>query len=114
TAERAQPCGARHRERAARDGKAQRQEGEKRVESDRVLDLHEGHAPDGGDPDEHEQGGHRAIQPVRAATVVLWRNRSTRSAGRSATSASRSPTAATSAACTACRARSTATTTGSS
>ena len=45
-------------QRAARDRKPHGEEREERIQRDRVLDLHEGDAPDGGHGDEDEQGAH--------------------------------------------------------
>ena len=113
---------ARKRERHRRDPEAQRQEREERIQLDRVLDLDERDAPDGGHRNERQQDGHRAIQSAgrryQNDTLLLYPVRqcpcSTPSAARCAIFASRSRTGATSAAPTACRRRCSARTTASS
>ena len=62
----------RHRERGGRDREADREEGEERVELERVLDLDEGQPPDGRDGDEREEGGHGAnVEDRRAGADPL-------------------------------------------
>ena len=59
-AERAHAPRARRRKRAARDREPQREEREEGIDRNRVLHLHEGHAPHRGDGDEQEQRLHAA------------------------------------------------------
>ena len=62
----------RHRERGGGDREADREEGEERVELERVLDLDEGQPPDGRDGDEREEGGHGAnVEDRRAGADPL-------------------------------------------